>query len=83
MEKIEHLGIAVKSVNDANEIFTSLFGEKNYKMEEVLSEGLITSFFKIGPNKIELLEATDPKSPIAKFHTATLFLRNLLYENQS
>ena len=67
MEKIEHLGIAVKSVNDANEIFTSLFGEKNYKTEEVLSEGLITSFFKIGPNKIELLEATDPKGPIAKF----------------
>ena len=67
MEKIEHLGIAVKNVKSANEIFTSLFGEKNYKMEEVLDEGVITSFFRIGPNKIELLEATDPESPIAKF----------------
>ena len=67
MEKIEHLGIAVKSINDANRIFTSLFGESNYKMEEVLDEGVVTSFFKIGPNKIELLEATNPNSAVAKF----------------
>lgn len=67
MNKIEHIGIAVKDIEKSNKLFTSLFGENNYKMEEVLSEGVKTSFFKVGPNKIELLEATNPDSPIAKF----------------
>ena len=67
MNKIEHIGIAVKDIKKSNKLFTSLFGENNYKMEEVLSEGVKTSFFKVGPNKIELLEATNPDSPIAKF----------------
>lgn len=67
MNKIEHIGIAVKDIEKSNKLFTSLFGENNYKMEEVLSEGVKTSFFKVGPNKIELLEATNPSSPIAKF----------------
>lgn len=67
MNKIEHIGIAVKSLESSNKLFTSLFGEKHYKIEEVLSEGVKTSFFQIGSNKIELLEATDPKGPIAKF----------------
>ncbi|MGB5319668.1 methylmalonyl-CoA epimerase [Eudoraea sp.] len=67
MKKIEHIGIAVKDINASNELFTKLFGEASYKMEEVVSEGVKTSFFKVGPNKIELLEATKPDSPIAKF----------------
>lgn len=67
MKKIEHIGIAVKDLEKSNLLFASLFGEKHYKIEEVLSEGVKTSFFKSGPNKIELLEATNPESPIAKF----------------
>ncbi len=67
MNKIEHIGIAVKNLESSNKLFATLFGEKHYKIEEVLSEGVKTSFFQIGPNKIELLEATDPKGPVAKF----------------
>jgi len=67
MEKIEHIGIAVKDLEVSNKLFASLFGEKQYKEEEVVSEGVKTSFFKSGPNKIELLQATNEESPIAKF----------------
>lgn len=67
MDKIEHIGIAVKDIEVSNKLFASLFGEPHYKMEEVASEGVKTSFFKTGPNKIELLEATNADSPIAKF----------------
>jgi methylmalonyl-CoA/ethylmalonyl-CoA epimerase len=67
MDKIEHIGIAVKNLEDSNKIFSSLFGKDNYKVEEVLTEGVKTSFFQIGPNKIELLEANSPNSAIAKF----------------
>ena len=67
MNKIEHIGIAVKNLEASNELFASLLGTNHYKIEEVLSEGVTTSFFKAGPNKIELLEATNPNSPIAKF----------------
>lgn len=67
MEKIEHIGIAVKNLEKSNALFASLFGESHYKTEEVASEGVKTSFFKTGPNKIELLQATNPESPIAKF----------------
>lgn len=67
MNKIEHIGIAVKNLKDSNELFTKLFGEPHYKMEEVESEGVKTSFFKVGVNKIELLEASKKDSPIAKF----------------
>lgn len=67
MKKIEHIGIAVKDLDKSNELFTNLFGEPHYKVEEVTSEGVKTSFFKVGDNKIELLEATKPDSPIAKF----------------
>ena len=67
MKKIEHIGIAVKSIENANQIYTSLLGASPYKMEEVKSEGVKTSFFKTGDSKIELLEATNPDSPIAKF----------------
>lgn len=67
MRKIEHIGIAVKSLEASNLIFEKLFGAPAYKQEEVASEGVKTSFFMNGPNKIELLEATHPDSPIAKF----------------
>ncbi|WP_445748683.1 methylmalonyl-CoA epimerase [Polaribacter sp.] len=67
MEKIEHIGIAVKDLEASNRLFASLLGTPHYKIEEVASEGVKTSFFKTGPNKIELLEATNPDSPIAKF----------------
>lgn len=67
MNKIEHIGIAVKDLKVSNELFTKLFGTANYKTEVVESEGVNTSFFKVGDNKIELLEATKKDSPIAKF----------------
>ena len=67
MRKIEHIGIAVKSLETSNLLFEKLFGQPPYKQEEVVSEGVNTSFFMNGPNKIELLEATNPDSPIAKF----------------
>ncbi|GAB5558344.1 MAG: methylmalonyl-CoA epimerase [Schleiferiaceae bacterium] len=67
MEKIEHIGIAVQDLATSNELFTKLFGQPPYKSETVESEGVTTSFFEAGPNKIELLEATREDSPIAKF----------------
>ena len=67
MRKIEHIGIAVHNLENSNELFSKLFGQAAYKTEEVASEGVKTSFFKCGPNKIELLEATNEDSPIAKF----------------
>ena len=67
MRKIEHIGIAVHDLENSNELFSKLFGEAAYKTEEVASEGVKTSFFMCGPNKIELLEATNENSPIAKF----------------
>jgi methylmalonyl-CoA/ethylmalonyl-CoA epimerase len=67
MRKIEHIGIAVKDLEVSNLLFEKLFGAPAYKFEEVESEGVTTSFFKNGPNKIELLAATNPDSPIAKF----------------
>lgn len=67
MEKLEHIGIAVKNIDRANELFARLLGTEHYKVEEVSSEGVRTSFFEIGGVKIELLEATGPGSPIAKF----------------
>ncbi|WP_189628314.1 MULTISPECIES: methylmalonyl-CoA epimerase [Roseivirga] len=67
MRKIEHIGIAVKSIEESNVLFEKLFGRAHYKIEEVASEGVNTSFFQVGPNKIELLEATRPDSPIARF----------------
>ena len=67
MRKIEHIGIAVKNLETSNPLFEKLLGVAPYKEEEVASEGVKTSFFMNGPNKIELLEATNPESPIAKF----------------
>ncbi|MBT8274115.1 MAG: methylmalonyl-CoA epimerase [Bacteroidia bacterium] len=67
MLKIEHIGIAVEDIEKSNALFEDLFGQPHYKIEEVESEHVKTAFFKVGDNKIELLEATDKKSPIAKF----------------
>lgn len=67
MEKIEHIGIAVKDLEASNRLFSKLLGKEPYKIEEVESEGVRTSFFELGGVKIELLEATRPDSPIAKF----------------
>lgn len=67
MKKIEHIGIAVKDLEKSNDLFKSLFGVGHYKIEEVASEFVKTSFFQVGPNKIELLEATSENSAIAKY----------------
>ncbi len=67
MNKIEHIGIAVKSIDTSTSLFAKLFAKNAYKREEVLSEGVMTEFFQLGDNKIELLEATHAESPIAKF----------------
>src|SRR6185295_1676412 len=67
MEKIEHIGIAVKNLSEANETYRKLFGVAHYKTELVESEKVNTSFFMVGENKIELLESTDPDGVIAKF----------------
>jgi methylmalonyl-CoA/ethylmalonyl-CoA epimerase len=67
MQHIEHIGIAVKNLEFSNNLFTKLLGTVPYKQEGVESEGVMTSFFQTGQTKIELLEATNPESPIAKF----------------
>ena len=67
MNKIEHIGIAVKDLKNSNDLFKKLFGKSHYKIEEVASEGVNTSFIKIGESKIELLEGTNSDSPISKF----------------
>jgi methylmalonyl-CoA/ethylmalonyl-CoA epimerase len=67
MNKIEHLGIAVKDLEASIKVYESLLNTACYKKEGVASEGVMTAFFKTGENKIELLEATNPDSAIAKF----------------
>ncbi|MWB93493.1 methylmalonyl-CoA epimerase [Flavobacterium sp. GA093] len=67
LNKIEHIGIAVENLEESNILFEKLLGVPPYKSESVESEGVVTSFFQNGPNKIELLMATNPESPIAKF----------------
>ncbi len=67
MEKVEHIGIAVRNLAEANETFTRLLGKEPYKAELVESEGVTTSFFMVGDVKIELLESVNENSPIARF----------------
>lgn len=67
MNKIEHIGIAVKDIEKSNELFAKILKIPPYKTEIVESEGVITSFFMVGETKIELLQATNPESAIAKF----------------
>lgn len=66
MLRIEHLGIAVSDLAKAEETYSKLLGVAPYKREAVEREGVVTSFFQMGPNKIELLESTTPEGPIAK-----------------
>lgn len=65
--KLEHIGIAVKSLGVSEELFTKLLGKESYKKESVEREGVVTSFYETGESKIELLEASNPESPISKF----------------
>lgn len=67
MRKIEHIGIAVKSIEESAKVYETLLNTDIYKTEAVESEGVKTAFMRIGQSKIELLEATSPDSPIAKF----------------
>jgi methylmalonyl-CoA/ethylmalonyl-CoA epimerase len=67
MKNVEHIGIAVKDITNSKNLFSRLLNDNAYKTEDVLSEGVSTTFFNIGGTKIELLEATDEDSPIAKF----------------
>ena len=67
MKRIEHLGIAVDNLATSIPLFEALLNTPCYKQEGVASEGVMTAFFQVGPNKIELLEATNPDSAIAKF----------------
>ena len=67
MQKIEHIGIAVDDIYKSNALFSKIFGKEKFKSEVVESEGVVTSFFKIGDSKIELVAATNSESPIAKY----------------
>ena len=67
LDKIEHLGIAIKNMETSDHLFAKLLGTEPYKQESVEREGVKTSFFMVGDSKIELLEATNAESPIAKF----------------
>lgn len=67
LQHIEHIGIAVKNLAAATDLYGKLLDQKSYKTESVLSEQVVTAFFKTGINKIELLEASHPDSAIAKF----------------
>ena len=67
MRKIEHIGIAVNDLEKSNELFAKLLGKEHFKTEEVDGEKVVTSFFQVGETKVELLQATDLASPIAKF----------------
>ena len=69
MRKIEHIGIAVHDIEASNKVFTKIFGKESYKSESVETESVITSFFKVGESKIELVAATNQNSPIAKYFT--------------
>ena len=88
INKIEHLGIAVKNIETSNTVFAKLLGKEHYKTELVESESVITSFFKIGEQKIELLQSTDENGPISKFiesrkegaHHLALHVDNILEE---
>jgi methylmalonyl-CoA/ethylmalonyl-CoA epimerase len=65
--KLEHIGIAVKSLGVSDELFAKLLGKESYKKESVEREGVTTSFYETGESKIELLEASNLESPISKF----------------
>ena len=67
ISKIEHIGIAVESLETAIQYYETLLGTKCYAIEEVIDQKVRTAFFKVGETKIELLESMDPEGPIGKF----------------
>ena len=67
IKKIEHIGIAVTDLEKSEQLFEKLLGQKPYKKEDVQSEAVTTSFFKVANQKLELLHATSDESPIKKF----------------
>ncbi|MDN3202646.1 methylmalonyl-CoA epimerase [Algoriphagus sediminis] len=69
MRKIEHIGIAVNNLEQSNELFRKLIGKKHFKTEIVEGEAVETSFFQVGETKVELLQATNENSAIAKYLT--------------
>ncbi|MDG4652174.1 methylmalonyl-CoA epimerase [Chryseobacterium arthrosphaerae] len=88
--KLEHIGIAVKSLGISDNLFARLLGKDSYKQETVEREGVVTSFYETGESKIELLEASNPESPISKFiekkgegiHHLAFGVENILQEVQ-
>ncbi|AZA86841.1 methylmalonyl-CoA epimerase [Chryseobacterium shandongense] len=86
--KLEHIGIAVKSLGVSDELFAKLLGRESYKKESVEREGVVTSFYAAGESKIELLEASKEDSPISKFiekkgegiHHLAFGVENILHE---
>ena len=88
MKKIEHIGIAVANAESSIKLFNALFNKEPYKIEKVASEGVNTYFYEMGETKVELLEATKPDSPIAKFiskqregiHHIAFHVDNIHYE---
>jgi len=88
--KLEHIGIAVKSLGVSDELFAKLLGKESYKQESVAREGVVTSFYAAGESKIELLEASKEDSPISKFiekkgegiHHLAFGVENILEEVQ-
>ncbi len=67
LSHIEHIGIAVKNLNESIAYYEKAFGLKCYNIEEVKEQKVKTAFFMVGQTKIELLESTDPEGPIGKF----------------
>jgi len=67
IKKVEHIGIAVKNMNDSSSLFAKLFGKEHYKIENVPGENVNTGFFMLGETKIELVESTSDESAISKF----------------
>jgi methylmalonyl-CoA/ethylmalonyl-CoA epimerase len=65
--RIEHIGIAVRSIEESRKFYEQVLGLQCYKIEEVADQKVKTAFFSIGEVKLELLEPTDPESPVAKF----------------
>ncbi|MEE6129677.1 methylmalonyl-CoA epimerase [Chryseobacterium arthrosphaerae] len=88
--KLEHIGIAVKSLGISDDLFARLLGKDSYKQETVDREGVVTSFYETGESKIELLEASNTESPISKFiekkgegiHHLAFGVENILQEVQ-
>ena len=67
MKDIEHIGIAVNDIESSKKLFAKILGKEAYKSESIDSEGVMTTFFQVGNNKIELLVSTKENSPISKY----------------